>query len=150
MTLLARYSNRMRLFAIAALFTTLAACGGGGDDAPPATALTVTPNSLSFTPPAVAPKTQSKLITANFGGDFVLVGYAPGITPPAWIGTVATGPATGTAGARSVTFTIPVNATGLAAGNYAVTLRVVTGKGTYTSNPTGLNYVEVPITMTVL
>jgi hypothetical protein len=143
-----RRSAFIRFIALTAASLSLISCGGGDGGETP-TALSVTPTSLSYTPPTTAPRTQSKPLTANFAGDFVVVGYAPGVTPPTWIGTVTNGPATGTAGARSVTFTIPVNATGLAAGTYSVTIRVLTGKGTAAANATALNFVEVPITMTV-
>jgi hypothetical protein len=126
----------------------LAACGGG-DSGSSAASITVTPTNLNFTPPGTSPKTQSLQLTVNFSGDFVLGGYAPGVPQPPWIGAISTGPITGSAGARSVSFAVPVIADGLPAGTVTTSLRMVTGRGNPSTNPSDISFVDVPVTMVV-
>lgn len=128
----------------------LISCGGGDDSGGSATStntLTTNPTSLSYAPAAAAPRIETKTLTATFSGDFVVLGYAPGVTPPSWVGAVTTGTVSVVAGKNVVSFAIPVNATGLAAGSYSSSFRAVTGNGTSVETATNIKFIEVPVTL---
>lgn len=139
-----------RCVGVLATSIVLISCGGGDDSGGSANTtntLTANPTSLSYAPLAVAPRIETKTLTATFSGDFVVLGYAPGVTRPSWVGTVTPGPVSVVAGKNVVSFSIPVNATGLATGSYSSSFRVVTGNGTSVETATNIKFIEVPVTL---
>ncbi|HEX4845993.1 MAG TPA: IPT/TIG domain-containing protein, partial [Geothrix sp.] len=125
-------------FSVAVLLL-VTACGGGGGGSS-AYSLSVNPTSITFTAErdGTLPNVQS--IHANFTGDGIIVGYPTGVTPPTWLS-----PTLVSSTSNSVTVSAQITTTALPAGNYATTLRFVTGK----SDGTHLVTRDVPVTFRV-
>ena len=141
----------LRLFVLAIFFATLASCGGGGGGGGSGgggggsggTSLRVSTNSLNFEANLLGPIPDDQTFTVSWTGSNVAgfaIGVPPGETVPSWLVVDALG------NQSPVTVRIGVNTTGLAAGTYRVTLRVVTGD--INANPLDTANVEVTYTVT--
>jgi len=123
------------------LCLALCACGGGGGGGGASTSISVSPTSLSFTQQQGA-SPQARITTVHYKGDGVIVGYAPGVTPPSWVQVAQSGNAT----ADTVDFNVTAGTPSLAAGSYSTSLRYVSGH----ADGTDIVYQDVPISLTVL
>ncbi|MBK9518057.1 MAG: IPT/TIG domain-containing protein [Anaeromyxobacter sp.] len=122
----------------ALLAATLAtACGGGGGAS---YSLSATPEALAFQVVEGDPPEGVQVLTVDFKGDGLLVGYPPGVEVPTWLQA----PGSLTSSSRALIY-VQVSAAGLARGSYATTLRLVTGK------EDGSEFVvkDVPVTLQV-
>lgn len=149
-----------------ALVLALAGCGGGGGGKDPAVTssadtsgaatppVTVTGKNVSVTVSQSAVKfttylrdngrytAQKVSVQVSYEGDGVLVGFAPGVTPPAWLKVPQTNMV---APSKSFTLDIEALATTQAEGTYTVSLRLVGGK----ADGSDVAIVDLPITLTV-
>jgi hypothetical protein len=124
------------------MLTALAACGGGGGGSGgPATSISASPTSVSFTavegdatPPAPA------TVQITYQGAAVVAGYAPGVTAPSWLTVAQQGAATTTTAAFS--FTVSDTST---VDTRSTSLRFATGL----ADQTKVVYADVPVTYTV-
>jgi len=140
-------ANAVRRGAGLALFSlVLSACGGGGGDAP--TSISTNPGSLSYTLTNQA-AAQTQNVTVNYKGSGVIIGYAPGVTPPQWLSIQTLGGATDSSGTVAMT----VDAAGLNPGAYSTSVRFVTGlvpAGGGQNDATNIVYTDLPVTLTVV
>lgn len=140
-----------RLLATCLYCLLLAACGGGGGDGgggAPATSISSNTSTLSFTAhPSSGPLTQDATLT--FTGDGVIVGFAPGVSVPSWLQIIDNG----LVAANQASFSLSVDAGGLAEGTYQTSVRFLTGKippGGALEDATGISYVDIPVKLKVV
>lgn len=124
------------------LLITLAACGGGGGGGGggPATSISISPTSLSFTAVQGDPSPAAQSVQVSYQGAAVAAGYAPGVAQPGWLTVEQQGTATST----SAGFSLSVLDTSTV-GTQSVSVRFATGL----ANETDLVYVDLPVTFTV-
>ena len=109
-------------------------------DVSPDFASILTPEALAFQVVEGDPPEGVQVLTVDFKGDGLLVGYPPGVEVPTWLQA----PGSLTSSSRALIY-VQVSAAGLARGSYATTLRLVTGK------EDGSEFVvkDVPVTLQV-
>jgi hypothetical protein len=124
------------------LLLVLTACGGGGGGGGggTTTSVAITPTSLNITAVEGDVPPAASIVHATFSGAALVVGYAPGVTPPSWLSVAqqSTGTATSADFALSVTDTLTV-------GTRSTSVRFATG----TAAGTELTYSDLPVTYVV-
>jgi hypothetical protein len=120
----------------------LAACGGGGGGGGGGnnTSISLSPTSVTINGTQGAVPPAAVTVHVNFVGDGVVVGYAPGVQQPSWLGVSTLGNTNTTAD-----FALTVT-TNLAPGTYTTSLRFVTGR----EDGTALRSVDLPVSYTVV
>jgi hypothetical protein len=133
-----------RCFFGSLLLVVLTACGGGGSGGGggggTSTSVALTPTSLNITAVEGDVPPAASIVHASFSGAALIVGYAPGVTPPNWL-TVAQD---GTGTATSADFALAVTDT-LTVGTRSVPVRFATG----TAAGADLTYADLPVTYTI-
>lgn len=141
---LARHTSATWRAALCSLcLLSLSACGGGGSGA----AISTAPSSLSFSS-SLGGAPQTELVEAQYKGSGVVVGYAPGVSPPAWLTVQQNGITT----PSSATFALTVNPFNLAPGTYSTKVRFASGTvpvGGSIENASGVVTSDLPVTLTI-
>jgi 6-phosphogluconolactonase (cycloisomerase 2 family) len=127
----------------------LAACGGGGGGEEAPTAISLSRNSLAFTGTQGDIATP-QVVNVHFKGSGVLVGFAPGVTPPSWLEIQQNNAGTAT----DVEFAMRANiSSSLPPGTYGTSVRFVTGivpAGGSIYDATNVVYADLPINLAVI
>ncbi|MBT8111677.1 MAG: hypothetical protein KJO27_13260 [Gammaproteobacteria bacterium] len=82
------FTNFTNYLAIAGLVFSLAACGGGSSDSgggAPGTNVTLSTNNIVFTYAIGGAAPAAQTLSVGFSGDGLVIGYAPGVSEPAWL-----------------------------------------------------------------
>lgn len=102
------------------LVMILQACGSSNDEAPFSISADI--NEISFSHEFLQPTTETIAIQVNFEGDGLLVGYAPGVTPTAWLEYRADN----VTDSSATIYIDVINGEFFLAGTYTTTLRLAT------------------------
>ncbi|MDZ4056651.1 MAG: hypothetical protein U1D69_06730 [Polynucleobacter sp.] len=131
------------LVVLLVLTSLLSACGGGGGSGD-GTSISVDKSAIEFVMDRGGEPPAMQIVTANFKGDGVVIGYPDGVQPlhELLITTIDNSES-------SARFAVSVVQNALAPGEHKTVLRFLTGRITAAGDATAIRQVDVPVRITV-